>query len=85
MSNLSNPPEFLLPSLSHPNPKILTLVIPVQGDHCLLGLKKRGFGTGYWNGFGGKVKEGETVMDAAMREVGGWAEKLVMQPMTWPL
>lgn len=35
----------------------------------LLGMKKRGFGTGRWNGFGGKVAEGETIGDAAKREV----------------
>lgn len=35
----------------------------------LLGMKKRGFGVGRWNGFGGKVKEGETIEEAALREV----------------
>ena len=35
----------------------------------LLGMKKRGFGTGKWNGFGGKVEVGETVADAAQREL----------------
>jgi len=33
----------------------------------LLGYKKRGFGAGKWNGFGGKVEIGETVEDAAKR------------------
>jgi 8-oxo-dGTP pyrophosphatase MutT (NUDIX family) len=56
--------------LNHLQPKILTLVIPVQGTRCLLGMKKRGFGTGYWNGFGGKVEEEDaSVLDAAMREL----------------
>ena len=31
-------------------------------------MKKRGFGKGRWNGFGGKVKEGETIEEAAKRE-----------------
>jgi len=38
-------------------------------DEILLGFKKRGFGAGRWNGFGGKVKDGETVEEAARREV----------------
>lgn len=35
----------------------------------LLGVKKRGFGVGRWNGFGGKIKEGEKIEEAARREV----------------
>ena len=31
-------------------------------------MKKRGFGTGLWNGTGGKVEPGETVLEAATRE-----------------
>jgi hypothetical protein len=37
--------------------------------HVLLGLKQRGFGTGKWNGFGGKVEKGEEIRDAAVREM----------------
>ncbi len=32
-------------------------------------MKKRGFGAGRWNGFGGKVHAGETIEEAARREV----------------
>jgi len=32
-------------------------------------MKKRGFGAGRWNGFGGKVSAGETIKDAARREM----------------
>jgi len=32
-------------------------------------MKKNGFGKGRWNGFGGKVKAGEAIEDAAKREV----------------
>lgn len=32
-------------------------------------MKKRGFGAGRWNGFGGKLKDGENVFDAAKREL----------------
>ena len=40
-----------------------------EGNRVLLGLKKRGFGTGKWNGFGGKVEPGESLLSAALREV----------------
>jgi 8-oxo-dGTP diphosphatase / 2-hydroxy-dATP diphosphatase len=33
----------------------------------LLGLKKKGFGKGKWNGFGGKVEKNETILEAAIR------------------
>jgi hypothetical protein len=38
--------------------KLLTLCIVHQNDKVLLGMKKRGFGMGRWNGFGGKVEAG---------------------------
>lgn len=49
--------------------KVLTLCIIHTADQILLGMKKKGFGVGWWNGFGGKVEAGETVEDAARREV----------------
>lgn len=49
--------------------KILTLCIIHQHPKILLGMKKRGFGAGRWNGFGGKVEEGETIYDAVLREI----------------
>lgn len=49
--------------------KIMTLVIINDGERVLLGMKKRGFGAGRWNGFGGKVEPGETIDAAAMREL----------------
>lgn len=48
--------------------KILTLCIIRQNNKILLGMKKRGFGAGRWNGFGGKLLEGETIEDGARRE-----------------
>ncbi|MEX1027645.1 MAG: 8-oxo-dGTP diphosphatase [Candidatus Paceibacterota bacterium] len=46
-----------------------TLGIVRKHPHVLLGMKKRGFGEGRWNGFGGKLKAGESVEDAARREL----------------
>lgn len=49
--------------------KILTLCLAVRDGRVLLGMKKRGFGAGRWNGFGGKVEESETIEEAARREM----------------
>ncbi len=49
--------------------KTLTLSFIRQGNQLLLGFKKRGFGVGRWNGFGGKVEEDETIIQAAAREI----------------
>jgi 8-oxo-dGTP diphosphatase / 2-hydroxy-dATP diphosphatase len=51
------------------NKKVLTLCVIYKGSRVLLGMKKRGFGQGRWNGFGGKIHEGETIEAAAKREV----------------
>jgi 8-oxo-dGTP diphosphatase/2-hydroxy-dATP diphosphatase len=48
--------------------KILTLCCLKKDGKILLGMKKRGFGAGRWNGFGGKLYEGESIEDAAKRE-----------------
>lgn len=48
---------------------VQTLVIVHQGDRVLLGQKKKGFGAGYWNGFGGKVHRNETIAQSARREL----------------
>ena len=49
--------------------KILTLCLVCTQTHVLLAMKKRGFGAGRFNGFGGKVEPGETVEVAAAREM----------------
>ena len=49
-----------------------TLVFLVRGKpptELLLGMKNRGFGSGKYNGFGGKVESGETIEHAAAREL----------------
>jgi 8-oxo-dGTP diphosphatase/2-hydroxy-dATP diphosphatase len=46
-----------------------TLCLVTKDDKVLLGYKKQGFGYGRWNGFGGKVKEGENIAFATKREL----------------
>lgn len=48
--------------------KVLTLCLLHTDTQVLLGMKKRGFGAGRWNGFGGKVEKGETIENAVRRE-----------------
>lgn len=48
---------------------LLTLVFLQRNGQVLLGMKKRGFGAGKWNGFGGKLEPGESVKVAAAREL----------------
>ncbi len=49
--------------------KKYTLSFIFHKNRVLLGKKKRGFGIHYYNGFGGKVHNNETIEDAAIREV----------------
>ncbi len=48
--------------------KVLTLGLLLEEDNLLLGMKKRGFGAGRYNGFGGKVNPGETIDEGMIRE-----------------
>jgi 8-oxo-dGTP diphosphatase/2-hydroxy-dATP diphosphatase len=48
--------------------KKVTNVYLVRGNEVCLGMKKRGFGQGMWNGTGGKVGKDETTKEAAKRE-----------------
>ncbi|MDB5238153.1 MAG: hydrolase [Candidatus Kaiserbacteria bacterium] len=51
--------------------KETTLVLPVRKatNEILLAMKKRGFGVGKLNGMGGKIELGESIREAAAREV----------------
>jgi len=49
--------------------KKTTLCLAIKEGKILLAMKKRGFGTGKWNGYGGKPKEGEELIDTALREM----------------
>ncbi|MFA6301435.1 MAG: 8-oxo-dGTP diphosphatase [Candidatus Paceibacterota bacterium] len=48
--------------------KLQTVCVIRKDGKILLGLKKRGFGLGTWNGFGGKVEELETLLESVKRE-----------------
>ena len=54
-------------SSNRPPNKLLTLLFVLKPGKVLLGFKKRGFGAGRWNGFGGKVQHDETIEEAAVR------------------
>lgn len=49
--------------------KLYTLVFIYNDKQILLGMKKRGLGADRWNGFGGKVHAGESIVEAAAREL----------------
>lgn len=55
--------------MSNVDASVRTLCIVQQGAQVLLGFKKRGFGAGKWNGFGGKIEEDESLAAAARREL----------------
>jgi len=60
-------PRLPVPKLPH---KRLTLAFIERDGAVLLGMKKRGFGMGKWNGFGGKVEPSDaSIVAAAAREV----------------
>lgn len=48
---------------------ITTLCLLYKYPHILLGNKKRGFGAGRWNGYGGKLEENETLEENIVREL----------------
>jgi 8-oxo-dGTP pyrophosphatase MutT (NUDIX family) len=51
--------------------KQLTLLLlhDLEKRRVLLAMKKRGFGAGKYNGFGGKIEPKETILGAALREM----------------
>lgn len=46
----------------------VTLLFLVKNNQVLLAMKKRGFGEGKWNGYGGKPKLSEKITNTAIRE-----------------
>ena len=64
------------PSDWKPN-MVANLVFVIEDENVLLIHKKTGLGAGKINGPGGKLEEGETALDAAIREV---EEELLITP-----
>lgn len=46
----------------------MTLSFVHEHPRILLAMKKRGFGAGRWNGYGGKLEDGETLEEGLKRE-----------------
>ncbi len=57
-----------------------TLVLLRKDNEILLGMKKRGFGEGRYNGIGGKIKSGETPEEAMVRES---QEEIAVKPVEY--
>jgi 8-oxo-dGTP pyrophosphatase MutT (NUDIX family) len=47
----------------------VTIAFVLKGKKVLLGMKKRGFGEGKWNGSGGKAQKGERIEAVVKREM----------------
>lgn len=48
---------------------MMSLTFLIREEKILLGMKKKGLGSGWWNGFGGKVEPNESIPDGARREM----------------
>jgi len=58
----------------------LIFLLDEKNKKVSLAMKKRGFGEGKYNGFGGKVNEGETIEQAALRELHEESSVIVTNP-----
>ena len=65
-----NYPHTILWAVAGPQPHPIAWAM--INHRILLGLKKRGFGEGWWNGFGGKINHNETIEEAAKRYSSYW-------------
>jgi len=66
--------------------EVITLIYQYGKEmepQLLLGLKKKKFGEGKYNGFGGGVEKGETLEEAAIRETLEEARIHIMTPERW--
>lgn len=55
----------------------LTLTYLCKENLVCLALKKRGFGEGNWNGYGGKLEGNESILQGAVREIEEESEVIV--------
>lgn len=60
--------------------KQATLCFLIKDDQILLAMKKRGFGVGKWNGVGGKANDGETPLQAIIRETNEEISVVIKSP-----
>lgn len=60
--------------------KTCVLLLLIKEDQVLLAMKKRGFGSGRWNGVGGKVNANETIEQALVREC---EEEINVTPLSY--
>ncbi|MDD5133365.1 MAG: hypothetical protein PHD81_01405 [Candidatus Nanoarchaeia archaeon] len=51
------------------NIKNCTLCYSIKGEQILLGIKKKGFGKGNLNGFGGHVEDNETIKNSNIQVI----------------
>lgn len=67
--------------MAHTDYSLTNLVLLINRDQkkILLAMKKRGFGEGRWNGYGGKVKDDESITLCAVRELQEEAEITVRE------
>lgn len=56
--------------ITQPDSVICTLVFPIRDNAVLLGLGRKGYNKGLWNGYGGKCEPGDTsIRHTAVREL----------------
>lgn len=60
---------------------VQNLCIVHKDPNILLGMKKRRFGTGKWNGYGGKVLDGESIEESLHREILEEANIKILDPV----
>ena len=62
--------------MSEPSPKNIidktipmNIIFPIRGEEVLLAIKTRKIGVGMFNGYGGKLEAGETMLESCAKEL----------------